>query len=112
ARFGHAECGGAEATLAAKDPQRRWPIVTLQTDPTQDRVDRYGRLLAYVVPEDDPQTSYQEELLRLGWADVYVYGGKPFARVDRFRAAARAGEKQGDGVWSRCGGDFRLAIDR
>lgn len=112
ARFGHPECGGAEATLAAKDLQRRWPAVTLETDPTQDRVDRYGRLLAYVVPETEPDTTYQEELLRLGWAQVYVYGGKAFTQVDRFRAAARAGEQRGDGVWSRCAGDFRRAIDR
>lgn len=111
ARFGHTECGGIEASLAHKDLMRRWPKVTLRTDDSQDRIDQYGRVLAYVVPERSPKTSYQQELLRLGWAAVYVYGGKPFKWVNRFQAAADGAARVGAGVWTRCGGDFRLPID-
>lgn len=111
ARFGHTECGGIEATLAAKDLMARWPKVTLRTDSSQDGIDKYGRLLAYVVPDAAKQTSYQQELLRLGWADVYVYGGKPFKWAGRFQAAADVAAENSAGVWTRCGGDFRLAID-
>ena len=44
--------------------------VTLVSDPTQDRVDQYGRLLDYVFRGHEDLGKVQ---LRRGWADVYVY---------------------------------------
>lgn len=110
-RSGHVECGSGDATRATEELARRWPRVTLTADPGQDEVDRYGRLLAYVAPVDEPGTTFQEELLRDGWAKVYVFRGDPFERVDDFRAAARAAKSAGAGVWRQCGGDFRRASD-
>ena len=46
-----------------------------------------------------------EQLLRTGWAGVYVYGRTPFARLRRYAAAARAARAAGRGIWRSCGGD-------
>lgn len=99
------ECGGPDASklmhhLAAGR------TVRLETDPTQDERDRYGRLLAYVYPEGSDKT-LQERMLAAGRAEVYVYGGKEFKLVDRFRRAAEAAEQAGKGTWGPpCNGDF------
>ena len=84
--------------------------VTLTTDPTQDTFDRYGRLLAYV--KTVAGKNLQVEMLRRGWAKVYVYGGKPFQRVDRFRRASGRAAGGRRGVFRRCGGNFHKLIWR
>lgn len=109
-RTGQRECGGTEAAAAAAALGRRWTAVVLRPDLTQDALDRYGRLLAYVQPQDAPDTTFQEEMLRQGWAKVFVFGRVPFGRVDAFRRAAREARAARAGVWARCGGDFRRSI--
>ncbi|MGV0802584.1 thermonuclease family protein, partial [Mycolicibacterium elephantis] len=73
------ECWGPEATEFARSTMlgRR---VALVTDPTQDRTDRYGRTLAYLVREDG--FDYAVEAARAGAARSYVYGGRPVSRHD------------------------------
>ena len=78
--------------------------VTLTTDPTQATFDRLGRLLAYVTTRTG--TSLEATQLSRGWATVYVFGGKPFQRVSRFRAAERRAHVAGRGAWKLCGGNF------
>lgn len=112
-RNGSAECGGLEAAAALEEYwQRTGPEVTLVTDSTQDRYDRYGRLLAYVEPllavEPDPIT-YQEFLLASGWSDVYVYESR-FKRHNRFIDSAAIGSVARAGVWSLCEGDFHRPL--
>lgn len=104
------ECGGRQATAAMQKlsfmrvrGRRLGRRVTLTTDPSQDAVDAYGRLLAYV--KTDAGKVLQTEQLRRGWAAVYVFE-RPFERVDQFRAVEQAARDQGLGVWSACGGDF------
>jgi micrococcal nuclease len=94
------DCGFRRATteLRRRVGGRR---VVLEADPTQDREDRYGRLLAYVRRPGAERTA-QEALLRSGWAEVYVYGGRPFRRVAAFRAAARSARRAGRGVLRAC----------
>jgi micrococcal nuclease len=77
--------------------------VTLRTDPTQALFDRYDRLLAYVTTGG---TMLQTRMLSAGWARTYVYGGKPFQKVKRFRAAERRARDDDRGVYGRCRGDF------
>jgi len=77
------ECGGsiASAEMRRLALNRR---VKLTTDPTQDRRDRYGRLLAYVRRAGGG--SIQAGMLRTGWAQVYVYDSSaPFQRLTEFR---------------------------
>jgi micrococcal nuclease len=78
--------------------------VTLVTDPTQDRFDRYGRLLAYAIRRGGLNLNLAQ--VQRGWADVYVYAHNPFHLIRRFRRAERAARRHVRGVWKRCGGDF------
>ena len=116
------ECGGREATssmlrLAFSAPTdadgdglldraggqgRR---VRLNTDPTQDRTDRYRRLLAYARTGGADLGAAQ---LSAGWAKVYVFE-RPFRELGRFRAAEAGARSAGRGVWGACGGDFDRA---
>lgn len=102
-RYGEIECGGVEAQAAMRelaDGKR----VHLVSDPTQDAVDRYGRVLAYVRPVGQKRT-LQEQILTKGWAEVYVFN-EPFQRVDRFEAAQARARDAGAGVYGLCDGDF------
>jgi len=97
------ECGGPEASANMSALAPAGAPVKLTTDPTQDKSDRYGRLLAYATVNGH---GLQLAQLRAGWAEVYVYGGKPFQRVDSFRKASEVAKKNGRGVWGQCSGDF------
>ena len=92
------ECGGPEATRHLERLAPPGRAVTLVGDPTQDREDRYGRLLAYV---DD----LAERQLAAGFARVYVYE-RPFRRLSRFRAAERSARRASRGAWAACGHRF------
>ena len=97
------ECGGEAASSHMRrlaPPGRR---VTLTADPTQDAVDRYGRLLAYVGTGGG--TTLQERQLAAGHAKVYVFE-RPFQRLRRFRAAERRARTAARGAWAACGADF------
>jgi endonuclease YncB( thermonuclease family) len=105
------ECGAKSATrymskLAFRRGRRRaGESVRLTTDPTQDHVDRYGRLLAYVTRLSDG-TDLGTALIRAGRAMPYVYDGTPFARLASYEAAREQAETHRRGVWGSCGGDF------
>jgi hypothetical protein len=53
--------------------------VAVVTDPTQDRTDRFGRTLAYLVRAD--VWDYSVEAARAGAAHSYIYGGRPESLV-------------------------------
>ena len=79
-------------------------LVSIRTDPTQDRRDRYGRLLAYVnAPHSG--TDVAARLLRAGWAKVYVFE-KRFKRHRPYKRASAGARDADRGVWGICGGDF------
>jgi micrococcal nuclease len=116
------ECGGREATasmlgLAFSTPKDsdgdglvdqsggEGRQVRLTTDPTQDRFDRYRRLLAYVRTSG---TFINEAQIASGWASVYVYEGKYFRELGRLGSAQGVAWAAGRGVWGKCGGERRL----
>jgi micrococcal nuclease len=101
------ECGGPQASASMARLAPVGSRVTLATDPTQDRVDRYGRLLAYVFLANG--RLLEDEQLRSGWATVYVFHGNPVERIAELRRGAREAEQARRGVWSRCAGDFHSA---
>ena len=77
------QCYGPEAsarTTQLLSGQSVW----LETDPTQDKLDKYGRTLAYVWLD---QTLVDDVLVREGYAHEYTYG-KPYAYQARFLASA------------------------
>jgi len=69
--------------------------VTLETD--IDPEDQYGRTLAYVVLADGRVAN--EELLRAGFAVVYVFPPN-VEHVDRFRAAVAEAQAARRGLWA------------
>ena len=97
------ECGGREASANMAKLAPEGARVTLRSDPSQDSVDRYGRLLAYATVRG---RSLQLEQVYAGWATVYVYQHHPFSRVDAFRRAEGVAKRADRGVWGECGGDF------
>jgi micrococcal nuclease len=99
------ECGGPRASESMHQLADGRPV-TLVTDPTQDRIDRYGRLLAYAIRAGGLDLGRAQ--LRRGWARVYVYEHNPFSRLGAFRRAQRSARGAGRGVWRLCGGHFHL----
>jgi endonuclease YncB( thermonuclease family) len=90
------ECWGPEATQFATSTMlgRR---VALITDPTQDRTDRYGRTLAYLVRDDG--WDYSVQAARAGAARSYVYGGVPVSRHNAIAAAEQEARAALRGLW-------------
>jgi endonuclease YncB( thermonuclease family) len=76
--------------------------VKVTTDPTQDRRDRFGRLLAYVASARGSLAAAQ---LRAGWASVYVFED-PFEQLATFQAVEASGRDSSRGAWGKCAGDF------
>jgi micrococcal nuclease len=102
------ECGGPEASAYMRRLAPPGTRVRLETDPTQDRVDRYGRLLAYVwLPGG---RLLEDDQLRSGWATSYVFHGRPVSLYSRLLASERAGRSARRGVWTRCGGRFHSVL--
>ncbi len=96
---GGVECYGRAAKARLR---RTLPVgtrVRLVSDPTQARVDRYGRLLRYVAKG---KLDVDRRMVAIGAARVYVYGGKPFQRVKGYRSSQRSARLADRGLWGAC----------
>ena len=99
--YGGVECGGPAASRALA---RLLPVgtpVRLTSDPTQDKVDRYGRILRYVTKASTGRDMDYLQVRR-GHARVYVYQHHPFRRVSAYRAAQQAAQAHHLGLWGSC----------
>lgn len=95
-------CYGPQAALIATRLLPRGRQVLVVTDPTQDRTDRFKRLLAYVIVPGDPVTLNEQLVLR-GAARVYVYRrNRPPRRIAAFRRAEQQARDARRGLWGRC----------
>jgi micrococcal nuclease len=74
--------------------------VVLRGDRTQARRDQYGRLLAYVNLTSGADAGLQ--LLRRGFARVYVYNGHTFGRFGQYNDAERQASAARLGLWASC----------
>lgn len=95
------DCGAREATdrLAALLPAATPVLVEL--DGRSDRVDRYGRVLAYVSVND---LDINRSLVADGLAEAWYPSGEPRpARFGEYREVERAAKASGAGSWSMCG---------
>ena len=81
----HPECYGRRASAVTKRLLRPGTLVRLLREPATDRVDRYGRLLRYVIRIHDG-LDVNIRLVALGAAAPYFYRH----RRGRLRGAARA----------------------
>lgn len=73
--------------------------VTLEADPRLDRVDRYGRLLRYVVRAG---RNLNLELVRRGAATVWFYHGDRGRYASQLLAAATSARHARRGLWGAC----------
>lgn len=99
--YGGVECGGPQASRSLKRLAPAGTRVKLVSDRTQDRVDRYGRILRYVVKRSTGADINRKQIAR-GWARVYVYDNDPFERVGGYRKSQRAAKAAPRGIWKVC----------
>jgi micrococcal nuclease len=98
-------CFGAEASAFAKatlDGQ----AVTLELDPTQDKRDRFDRLLAHVRVGD---ALYASEAIAGGYGIHYVYD-RPSIHASELDAAETEAREANLGIWASCEGRVDLPI--
>ncbi len=93
------ECYGAEARRLLERLLPRGSRVRVEADPALDRVDRYGRLLAYVYKG---HLNVNLELVRRGAAAPYFYRGDRGRYAPSLLAAARRARAEGRGLWGAC----------
>jgi micrococcal nuclease len=79
--------------------------VRLEYDVVAGKTDKYGRTLAYVFLLDG--TSYNEFMIRKGFAHEYDYDGQKYEYRAAFRAAQAEAKHEQLGLWSpsTCNGD-------
>lgn len=103
------QCFATEASRHAHellDGQAVW----VAGDPTQAKVDKYGRPLLYLWLPDG--RLYNEVMIRDGYAHEYTYE-LPYRYQQRFRDAERDARTHGRGLWSplTCNGDTTQPAD-
>jgi micrococcal nuclease len=101
-KYGATECGSAEASAAMERRVRPGQRLRLVSDPTQDQVDHYGRLLRYVELWGSRRDLGKAQV-QSGWAKFYVFESN-FRRLRGYMRAQRNARKWGRGVWTSCGG--------
>lgn len=94
------ECGGKAASAVAHrllDGRN----VRLVFDPSQGRLDKYGRILAYL--ERPGLGDYGKTMIRKGLAAEYTYD-TAYRRQASYQAAEAVARAVGRQTWGRCGG--------
>jgi micrococcal nuclease len=92
------ECYSAAATRELRRLVPRGSRVLLEADPALDPVDRYGRLLRYVVTTENVNV----ELVRRGAATPYFYDGDRGRYARRLLAAVATARREHRGMWGAC----------
>lgn len=90
------QCFGHEASARAKELLTD-TTVRLETDPSQDERDRYGRLLAYAYLPDG--TLFNLQMIEEGYGHEYTYR-IPYLFQTKFKAAERAAREGKRGLWA------------
>lgn len=90
------QCFGVEASNRAK-ALLSGQKVRIESDPTQDTRDKYGRLLAYIYRDDG--LFFNKAMVADGYAYEYTYD-KPYKYQAEFKAAQLAAQSVGKGLWS------------
>jgi micrococcal nuclease len=104
-RFGRPDRCGARAKAYAQTLTRPGATVWLEFS-GRDRRDAYGRLLALVHLGRPGGQTWQERIVRAGWAEVLVYRGNRTRLVGSLVADQAYAKAHRVGVYALCGGDF------
>jgi micrococcal nuclease len=97
--LGSGECYSRAARTALLNLLPVGSRVVLETDPALDQVDRYGRLLRYLVRSG---LNVNIELVRRGAAAPYFYRGQRGAYAATLLTAAKAARSARRGLWGSC----------
>jgi micrococcal nuclease len=97
--LGEGECYSRGALHELELLVRRGQRVELESDRRLDDVDRYGRLLRYVLAG---ATNLNVELVRRGAATPYFVHGVRGAHADELLAAVATARSAGRGMWGSC----------
>ena len=89
------ECFGKEASEKTKELLND-KTVKIETDPSQDMRDKYGRLLAYIFLEDG--TNINKKLIEEGYAYEYTHE-RPYQYQIEFKQAQKQAEEAERGLW-------------
>lgn len=93
------ECYAGRATAELMRLTPRGTRVTLESDPTLDPRDRYGRLLRYVLRGS---VNVNVELVRRGAATPYFYNGERGKYARRLLDAVDDARRARRGMWGAC----------
>ena len=104
-RYGHPDQCGPPATRYAKTLTHPGAHLTLQYA-GNSRHDRYSRVLALVHLGGRHAATWEQRMVRAGWAEVYVYDGNTTTLLPALRADARYARAHRLGVWAACHGHF------
>jgi micrococcal nuclease len=96
---GEGECYAREATAALRRLVPDGAAVEIATDPALDRVDRFGRVLAYVTRDG---ANVNVELVRAGAAAPYFFRGDRGRHADALLRAASEAQAARRGLWGAC----------
>ena len=96
---GSGECFSRAAARELRTLLPGGAAVMLEADPRLDRVDRYGRLLRYVIRDG---LNANLELVRRGAATVWFYEGERGRYATQLITAATAARKARRGLWGAC----------
>ena len=94
----HGDCGFTEASQFARTTLLG-KKVQVAADPTQARIDAYGRSLLYVVVDG---RDYSTAIADTGWATQYVFADKPVRKAAAIAAAEAAARQARRGIWGGC----------
>jgi micrococcal nuclease len=97
--LGEGECYSRTALHELERLVRRGQRVELESDRRLDDVDRYGRLLRYVLAG---VRNVNVELVRRGAATPYFVHGVRGSHADELLAAVAAARSAGRGMWGVC----------
>lgn len=96
-KFNPIECYGREATNATKEKLLNQTI-SIETDSSQGKRDKFDRILAYVFLPDG--TNINLHLIAEGFAKEYTYN-KPYIYQTEFRIAEKDAQINEKGLWSK-----------
>ena len=99
--YGGYECYGPQASGVAKQLLPAGTRVLLQSEPASDPVDRYGRLLRYVVRASDG-TNVNLRLVAAGAAAPWFYEGERGRFFATLQTLAKQARVQRLGLWGAC----------
>lgn len=92
------QCFGEEASQALKQQLENTDIF-MASDPDQQNLDRYGRLLRYIYKPDG--VFMNEWLIRQGFAYEYTYD-RPYQFQQQFKQAQAEARQASVGLWAAC----------